>query len=166
MNSYLALGAMLFGLCFLAAGCKSSSPERAIKKTVVAEDFLLEHRRTPCFGTCPFFTVTVDASGKVVYTGEMHVEKIGTYTKMIPESDVKRLVYTLKEGNFFELENEYDNERITDLPSVITKCRQNGTVKEVTNRYGAPDSVVALQQKIEAIIGDEGYVKVKEAETD
>ena len=38
-------------------------------KTITEEDLLIELERTPCYGTCPVYTVKIDKSGKGLFEG-------------------------------------------------------------------------------------------------
>ncbi len=106
--------------------------------------------RTPCFGTCPAYRVTVRGDGQVTFTGEMFVEVIGTETYRIPEADVRELVSAFVSLNFFSLEDEYVSPA-TDLPSTTTSITIEGTTKTVF-RYGeGPGTLVQLENRIDEL---------------
>ena len=42
--------------------------------------------RTPCFGTCPVYTVAISRSGEVTFDGKRHVAHTGQATATIPRS--------------------------------------------------------------------------------
>jgi hypothetical protein len=106
--------------------------------------------RTPCFGSCPAYRVTVRGDGGVTYEGENFVEVTGTKTYQIPEADVRELVAAFVSLNYFSLEDEYVS-RATDLPSTTTSITIGGTVKTVY-RYGdGPGTLIQLENKIDEL---------------
>jgi len=153
---------------FAFNACKStdastSKESKDIAKVEVKEDFKLYIERTPCYGSCPTFKLTVDAKGNVDYEGIRFVDNIGKYTKSLSKKKVQELVYTIETGDFWSFKDKYDGQ-VTDLPAVITECTHDGKTKKVYNRYEAPKGLRDLQQRLEAIIGGEGYKEVKSKE--
>lgn len=146
-------------VCLLAA-CKTQEASQVS----VADDFLLRITRTPCYGTCPDFTMTVDANGNVAYTGRNFVDNLGMYSKRISRKQVKQLVQILEEGKFWEYNEVYDNQGVTDLPSIITECTHNGKSRQVLNRIGAPKELGEMQVKLEEVIGEDGYKTILKRE--
>ena len=139
------------------AACKT---DQAAQEASVAEDFFLRITRTPCYGTCPDFTLTVDAKGNVAYTGRNFVEHTGMYRKKLKRTELRALVQALEAGNFWQYKEVYDDSGITDLPSVITQYTHRGQSRQVLNRVGAPRELGELQAKLETIIGADGYKPV------
>ena len=97
--------------------------------------FLL--RRTPCFGTCPAYTITILGDGRASYSGNAHVERLGEYTGRVEEAMMQALYERAKEIGFFKLEDRYDGQ-VTDLPSTIIRVSADGHDKRVVVRVGPP----------------------------
>ncbi len=97
--------------------------------------FLL--RRTPCFGTCPAYTITILGDGRARYSGNAHVERIGEYTGRVEEVTMKALYDRAQEIGFFKLEDRYDGQ-VTDLPSTIIRVSADGHDKRVVGRVSPP----------------------------
>ncbi|MBZ0298736.1 MAG: DUF6438 domain-containing protein [Anaerolineae bacterium] len=95
--------------------------------------------RTACFGTCPMYTVTIYADGTVAYEGERFVEVTGTQTTMIDPAVVEKLVRIFDDAGYFSWEDEYTQQNVTDLPSVITSVTRDGETKRIV-RYAGDDS--------------------------
>lgn len=151
---------LLFALLFIVNwGCKSSesatSKTSTADKAAVPEDFQLFITRTGCFGKCPVYELFVDTDGRVLYQGHANVDNVGKFQKQLSPQQLQQLVSTLREGDFFGLDETYDD-GVTDLPTVITEAIMDGKRHKVTNRTGPP-SVESLQDRLDAIIGTEGY---------
>ena len=139
----------------LISGCGSS------KKALQApKDFALTIQRTACFGTCPIFVLTVNHKGIVDYKGERFVQYIGHYRKHLEPAKFKFIVEKMQNSKFNEMNDNYDNEGISDLPSVIITYTSGGKTKTVLCRYDCPKEFSTLLQDIESTIGDSGYLKV------
>src|ERR1700722_19467871 len=73
----------------------------------VPADTRIELRRTECYGPCPAYTVSIDASGIVTWNGERSVRVRGPQTDRIPLSSVAALLDTADRIGFFGLEDRY-----------------------------------------------------------
>src|SRR5689334_10106440 len=76
---YAAIAALVGG-----ASCVTRKVAPAAFDTITFE-------RTPCFGTCPVFKVSVSGSGAVRFDGVGNVDSVGTYTGRIDEKSAAAL---------------------------------------------------------------------------
>ena len=161
MRKILLIG--MFALTLLS--CKQNKQVQAekVEETVVAGDTHLQEpqqseaaihlernsnnlpdslvariQRTACFGRCPIYTLSVYESGYVDYNGEKWVEKEGIYEAKVSQEVLGQLLDFAENINYFELDNEYDNKQVTDLPATITSIRNEEGIKTIVNRYGGP----------------------------
>ena len=105
---------------------------------------VLTFERTPCFGTCPAYTMQVFADGRVAYEGRRGVPMLGTKELKLPASAVADLLRQAKEARFEQFQDRY-SQNTTDLPSTIIAMRQpNGQLKTVVLEEGAPENVRQL----------------------
>ena len=78
--------------------------------------------RTPCFGTCPVYTVSVSPAGQVTFQGRAHVRLLGTATGQIPPRRVDSLLVELEKAGYFRFASRYAASEaacgryVTDLP--------------------------------------------------
>ena len=102
---------------------------------------VLTFERTPCFGTCPVYTMQVFADGRVAYEGRHHVPIIGKKEFKLPAATVADMLRQAKEARFETFETQYRS-GVTDMPSTIVAIRQpDGTLKKVTAESGVPENV-------------------------
>lgn len=152
----------LFLVWFAFWGCKGTQTSGTSGKQDIPEDFELTFSRTGCKGTCPVFTMYVDAKGEVYYQGEAFVEMEGKYRKSISQDDMRKLVEAVKEAGFFDMNNRYDDPNLMDVPSATIECKMNGNKHKVVDRVEGPEKLKRLEEQIEQIIGKEGFNKLKE----
>jgi hypothetical protein len=149
-----ALPAASWGLVFNRSAVLSKS-----KPGQVPPDTLITLERTPCYGTCPSYKLTISADGSVVFEGLRFVKKIGAAQSKISQDDVKNLIEKFDEIEYFKLRNRYQDpndgcdEYVTDNPSANTSIRLNGKSKSVRHYYGCrgPQVLEALTKLEEAI---------------
>jgi len=118
--------------------------------------------RTPCFGGCPVYTVSVSPSGEVAYQGRAHVRRLGTARSRISRQRVDSLLQELDRAGYFTFADKYlpsepaCGRYATDSPSAITTVTHRGRTKTITHDYGcgsAPGALVVLERRIDEVLG-------------
>ena len=124
-----------------------------ITEAKVTEDsvFLL-YSRTPCFGMCPVFELKVLKSGKAIYNGKNFTDRIGSYQSQWTETTLQRIEFVADSIGYFSFDEKYDNDKVTDLPSIHTSLLHNGRLKVVSNRYKGPKDLHTLYKELDAMI--------------
>ena len=118
--------------------------------------------RTPCFGGCPVYAVTVSPSGEVTYEGKAHVRQLGKASGKIAPEKVERLLMELERAGYFSMANRYAASEpscgrySTDSPSAISSATLRGRTKRIEHDYGcgaAPGALVVLERRIDDVLG-------------
>jgi serpin B len=115
------------------------------------DDVTIKLERTPCFGFCPAYTVSIHGNGTVVYEGHNFVQTKGLKVYEIPADKIKELVTLVYDANYFSLSDLYDAP-VTDLPSAITTITIGDKTKSIHN-YGntGPQKLEDLEIQIDEI---------------
>jgi len=121
-------------------------------------DLLIALERTPCFGTCPTYRVTISSDGSVIYDGRAHVNRMGILRSSITVDDLEKLFSEFKKHDFFEVDGRYDEmDDSGDASFVITSIRANGrekTIKRYTlPKIPPPDWLIQLEERIDQVSG-------------
>ena len=104
------------------------------------EDFVIKLERTSCFGECPVYSVSIDASGNVAYEGTKFVRVEGRQRDRIPTSRVAALLATAERIGFFDLRDQYRTICALTCAASRAACKSNllrGPVK--------PEQLVAVE---------------------
>jgi hypothetical protein len=135
----------------MIGGCSSKTSATQVE-TVSGDSLVAYLERTPCFGRCPYYSIRVYKSGYTVYEGYNDVPNVGKYFTWITSEEVKLIGEKANEIEFFELNDEYRNTRLTDFPTVYIEVRYRGRVKKITH-YDAdpPKSLVEMEDFIDNI---------------
>lgn len=136
-----------FGLLILLVmGMSSVNAQGADANPVITLE------RTACFGTCPVYTVSIFEDGTVTYEGENFVTVTGTETSEIAPETVALMVEAFAEAGYFDWEEAYDQQSVSDLPTIITSVTRDGVTHRITRYTGdntAPLALAFLEQWID-----------------
>lgn len=152
-------------------GCKSNNelataPAETQKDTVVVmvekpvtprDSLVIAFEKTPCFGRCPVYKVKVYESGFAVYEGINFSEKLGMYATTLSKEKIERIYQSALEIDFFELDAEYDNSGVSDLPATITMINMNGRQQKVKARYNAPEKLQIFQENLAVTLSENNW---------
>ena len=154
----------VLGLVLLASSCKSTkdaaqnastetqtSSTQEVSQSANQPSVLASIKRTPCYGRCPIYQLTIMDNGEVLYAGKRFVEKLGTYSGLLTSEDLKTILIKAKEANYFELEDSYDVP-IADFPTCVTSVTKDGKTKRVMNKQGAPTSLKKFELYLDSLI--------------
>ena len=114
-------------------------------------------KRTPCFGTCPDYDVTMRGDGTVTYEGRSHVRIPGEHTWKVDPAAVRALAREMQEAGYFELQDEY-TAHVTDLPTTYTSLTIGPRTKTVKNYFKAPEKLRDLENRIDMVSDAKRYV--------
>jgi hypothetical protein len=121
-------------------------------------------------GTCPIYTVTIDARGAVTYEGERWVRVVGRRTAQIDTSIVAGLLARAERVHFFDMRDAYSAIEnadgtvtvVTDLPSTFVTVTVKGRTKKIEDYVAAPDSLREFEDEIDAAAGTKRWVFIDE----
>lgn len=134
------------------AESQSSSMENNLEQKKDEQNIAIEYRRTACFGTCPIFDLTIYDNGRAIYNGKNFVDMIGIHYTTASQDEISRIVQIAEKIRFFEMDDEYDNKGITDLPSIYVSIAHDGKLKTVRNRVQGPKELVKLYEQLDEFI--------------
>ena len=112
--------------------------------------------RTRCFGTCPHYSIRFYKSGYVVYEGYEKKKKIGRFYTFITKEQLKSIGTKAEETGYFELNNEYRNQHLTDFPTIYSEVRFRGKQKKITH-YDAdpPRNLVEMENYLDKVVAED-----------
>ena len=120
-------------------------------------------RRTPCYGPCPVYELTILGTGEVTYLGEAHVAKAGAHSWRISGRRLERLAEAFERARYSRLEDRYTSREFTDASGCLTSVEyEDGSSKSIVHYHGdpsAPDTLTELEDEIDRIVGAERYTE-------
>jgi hypothetical protein len=163
----------LLCVVFIYFGCQ---PAVNRQKVVLDKDTEITLQRTTCFGTCPAYKVTIDATGGVVFNGSKMIREngnitpqpLGTKNSRISQEQLQELIAEFDRIDYLSLKDAYKEGSdcptySTDSPSAITTIKTNGTTKSVNHYAGCEGSaalkdLTALERKIDEIVNTKQWL--------
>ena len=108
----------------------------------------IEYEAGACFGFCPIFKMTINPDKTAVIEAEHFTfsqgrskdefsqPKEGTFKATIKEEDFNKMITLLESAGLKSLKDEYNDRKITDLPTSFLRINfTNGTSKNIKD-YG------------------------------
>ncbi|MFT6501972.1 MAG: hypothetical protein ACJASQ_002097 [Crocinitomicaceae bacterium] len=121
--------------------------------------------RTPCYGNCPTYDMTIYENGFVELNGIRGVDLIGKYTSKLTVDQVQNFRIRANRVGFMDMEDKYDG-MVTDLPSATTTIVLNGIKKSVYRRYDFPRSILQFEELFDALLKSQKWEAVENSEQD
>jgi len=118
--------------------------------------------RGPCYGSCPSYSVAIDATGAVRFVGEKSVTGRGVpcqgeHQWKIPANAVARLAAKVDASGFFGFKPAY-RAGMTDMPTFTVTVTRRGRTRTVTDyvglSVGMPQAMVELENAIDEAATD------------
>lgn len=125
---------------------------------------LMRFERTPCFGTCPVYQVTLDQDGLVTWSGEIFVRSVGIRQWKISQQKMKALEEALLAADFFTIDRQEGiGHYMTDCPGCnLSVTLADGRQRTITHDHGDtswPEQLDELEKTIDRILGTAKHVK-------
>jgi hypothetical protein len=144
-----------------ATGPVSDSQQDQIRVPESMRNAVITLERTPCFGSCPVYKLTVYGTGRVVYEGIENVNVIGTKESTISDEQVMELIPRFLDVDYFSLNDSYQKFMVSDMPSAITSIQIAGETKTVQHYHGdktAPEVLTELEDFIDQTVNSAQWV--------
>ncbi len=157
----------LFGLVivFFSPACKAPakvSQAAAEKEPVSGDSLFAAIERSPCFGKCRTYSISVYKSGYVVYEGKQWVENIGLFYTFITPGKMAEISAFAEKIGFAEMNDSYRDPNIMDVPSTYTSYRVNGKIKRIDNTFGNPPAgLIEFEKYLDDLFSDTKWIKIK-----
>jgi hypothetical protein len=107
--------------------------------------------RTPCYGTCPVYVLTLRRDGSAEYRGYMFVERMGQFRGRVEPGAFTHLADCAVDSGIWKRRKSYF-EPITDAATAVLTVRGDGWEREVRNYAGAaPAAHSVLESAVDAV---------------
>lgn len=122
--------------------------------------------RTPCFGTCPVYKVSIFRDGTVEYVGERFVKVQGRATGHITAEQLTQLRALFQQSGYLQLGDSYERHDVTDQPSAHTSYSpapgQTKSVRHYLGDRSAPRALIDVEDGIDRIVHIEQWIGTPE----
>ncbi len=129
-------------------------------KNINKKETFIKIERSPCFGTCPFYTLTLKRDGEMFLDGKQHIPLIGLFTKKLSKIKTDSIFNVFKKEGFYKLKNEYISQ-MTDFPTTTISYVVNDKIKKVKAYGPAPSLIGYVAEMMHLLITDTLYWEKK-----
>lgn len=127
-------------------------------KNLFDEDSLFASiKKGACFGTCPIYTLKIYNSGYTVLNGVRFIDLIGNHSTKLSKQQMLAFIEGAMNIGYMELEDNYDNIHVTDLPSATTSIVIDGVRKTVRRRAEYPRGILNFEKLFEDLLESEKW---------
>jgi len=164
----LSILGLVLGISACAPRTSAAPADQQLSDAAAGPAISLE--RTPCFGGCPVYTISVSPSGRVTYVGKANVRDLDTATAQIPKPRVDSLLVELEKAGYFRFASRYAASEpacgryVTDLPAAIIIVSLHGRTKRIEHDHGcgaAPGALAVLEKRIDEVLGSDQWIGTK-----
>ena len=165
MRALCAAAAVLTLTGCMSAGNGTTADDMA---DVRMEDVLVTIERTPCFGTCPVYTLSLTGEGIVTFNGVRFTRVTGQAVDTVAVDSVAALLREIQAAGYFTMKDNYTPSQPdacgmhhTDAPSVTTSVKTNTQSKQIVNYHGcsgAPPALRAVEDAIDRVAGTKQWL--------
>ena len=152
----IMVGLLLLGITAQARHKKHKN-KKATKSGVVAA--MVQY--TGCFGKCTEYSIELNQTGVVTYTGIKYAKDSGTYQKKITQSEAARILHLFEVYRVDTCPNRFPN-RIPDIQVMFFNVKYTDSTKRINNATFGPGYFKELAAELQQIgqkTGD-GWEKV------
>lgn len=128
----------------------SSAQSSEVTSRLDTSLLFLYFETTPCFGSCPVFTMKIYHNGFATYTGTRFVDNIGEFDGRLTLQQMSGIKEQAQLIEFFSLNSEYDAP-VTDLPTITTYLNIEGQQHRVKARMNIPDELQAFHKYLKEL---------------
>lgn len=162
LSAALAIGvATLISCTSRQAAVGSPSSTTSQGPTGLTTFTAITFERTPCFGTCPVYRVSVSGNGSVSFTGIRNVDSVGTFTGHLDAAAMRSLRAAFDDAKYFSLQSVYGQSNCspygTDAARILTSVTTPDQTKSIDHDLGcgtaAPAALPELYRKFDNIVG-------------
>jgi hypothetical protein len=163
---FVLIPAILFATTSCSSNKKTAEAKEPKTDTVVvimekpeqsSDSLLISFEKTPCFGRCPVYKIKVYESGFATYEGLNFAERMGLYAYRFSDQKIEEILQSARNVNYTGLDPEYDDPRITDLPSTISKIKLEGKYHRVVARVNIPQEVKNFHSNLDVALTENDW---------
>lgn len=113
--------------------------------------------KTPCFGMCPWYYLTIESNGNVTYTGKKDAVFDGVMPGKLSKAEVSKLFTKYQSRPYWKLPSSYKSQ-VADLSKTHILIKSGTKTKTVKNANEGPDWLKNLIQDIDNLQRDKKIV--------
>jgi len=133
---------------FLISSCSSNKKMLDAQNSEDPLQPMISFKKTPCFGKCKVYKISIYQDGLAILEGIEHIEKTGVHFGQLNKMDLDKLKKDLKSLNWNSYKASYFK-NIPDLPSTELRFyHSRDSIQTIKSNTSLPDELESVQTKI------------------
>lgn len=163
ITSFLVLALSLSIMMFIA-GCKVT--DKVAIASPEQEELVINMQKSPCFGTCPVYSLDIYNTGRAEVYGTKNFKWLGRFEKTLTPEEYAHLIQQFEEKKFYSYDSIYTSE-VADYPSVSISYKKDQQIKHtIHGKFERPEPILELQKRLEDIAQQDGWTLIEPLEAD
>lgn len=165
-KSILAFGFVVC-LCIACSNTKTASNIQQNNKQYKGDSLLVAVERSPCFGACPEYKLSIYKSGFAVLNGFRNIAQIGNFEGNLSLEQLNELVAFIRENKIEEKDSIYVNKYLADFPAFTLYVSDIGPKKKIfVNHEAPPQDINLLKETLNNLISRIVWTKTSDSSKD
>ncbi len=135
-------------------------PDSMKVEQLIPPDTVVYYKKTPCYGSCQAFEVTIYDNGNVFFDGQRNCSLDGLHKCQLTSDALSYVDQMLRSYEIFALARRYpDNTEywIPDLQSSLLIAKQDEARKVIDRNHSAPDSYLKFEDELYHLVVNQNY---------
>lgn len=152
---------LIFLLALATAACLDATKPLKVKES----QKVIEMSKSPCFGDCPVYDVTIYETGIATFKGIRNTDRMGLFVKKIGQDKIQQIINKCVAANLWQFEEVYKS-NIADLPSVSITYYEGKNKKTIAGKRERPVQVLEIEQMLDDIASSSDWELVEDPPSD
>ena len=144
----IKFGLVLATMLFVAIGVQAKHHKKSKKQPIGKGIVSAMVQYTGCYGRCKEYSIELDNSGTVTYTGIRNADDSGSYKKKIDLAEAKRILQLFVTYKVDTCPNRFPN-RIPDIQTMFFNIKYADSTKRINNATFGPSYFKELAAELE-----------------
>ncbi len=157
-----AIGVLLMFLTFSCKSKQKAQVESAVKKDLTEQEIralpkIIAYSKSPCYGRCPTFKMTVYQDGWTIFEGKRFTVVEDTLVMQLTPAQLATLTEQCDKADIWSAEKSYGM-RIQDLPTTTVHLYEGGKDKAIQWRARQPERLKNFDKQMMGFVIEQGWV--------
>jgi hypothetical protein len=165
-KSLLALGILVW---FFTAcnNTKSASNSKQNDTQFKGDSLLVSVERSPCFGACPEYKLSIYKSGFAILNGSRNIAQIGNFKGNLSLDQLSELVAFIRENKIEDKDSIYVNKYLADFPAFTLYVSDIHPTKKIfVNHEAPPKDLDLLKETLNNLLNRISWTKTSDLKQD
>lgn len=126
---------------------------------------VIEMSKSPCFGDCPIYDITIYETGIATFNGIRNTDRLGLFVKKIGQEKVRQITNKCVAANLWQFQEVYKS-NVPDLQTVSITYYEGKEKKTIAGKRERPIQVLEIEEILDEVAFSSGWELVEDPPSD